>query len=128
MRLLLDTHALAWWLLDDSRLPARVKLLVEDTDNTIFASAISAYEAAYKHRIGKWPEVRPLVAAFEEIVASQGLELLPISGKHAARAGLYAIDHGDPFDRMLAAQAEIDDLFLATNDGRFSDFNTRVVW
>ena len=128
MRLLLDTHALAWWLLDNSRLPDRVRRLVEDTDNTIFASAISAYEAAYKHRVGKWPEVGPLAAAFEEIVTSQGLELLPISGKHAARAGLYAIDHSDPFDRMLAAQAEVEDLSLATNDRRFADFGTRVVW
>ena len=128
MRLLLDTHALAWWLLDNPRLPDRVRLIVEDTDNTIFASAISAYEAAYKHRIGKWPEVGPLVAAFEEIVASQGFELLPISGKHATRAGLHAVDHGDPFDRMLAAQAEVDDLLVATNDRRFADFGTRVVW
>jgi len=128
MRLLLDTHTLAWWLLDDPRLPDRIRLLVEDTDNTVFASAISAYEAAYKHRIGKWPQVAPLVAAFEEIVASQGLDLLPISGKHAARAGLYAMDHRDPFDRMLAAQSEVDDLVLATNDRRFSDFNTRILW
>jgi PIN domain nuclease of toxin-antitoxin system len=128
VRLLLDTHALAWWLLDDPRLPEKVRLLVEDRDNTIFASAISAYEAAYKHRIGKWPEIGPLVAAFEEIVASQGFELLSISGKHAARAGLYAADHSDPFDRMLASQAEVEDLFLATNDRRFADFGTRVAW
>src|SRR4051812_48753676 len=66
--------------------------------------------------------VGPLVAAFEEIVANQGFKLLPISGKHAARADFYAVDHGDPLDRMLAAQAEIDDLLLATNDRRFSDF------
>jgi PIN domain nuclease of toxin-antitoxin system len=61
-------------------------------------------------------------------VASQGFELLPISGKHAARAGFYAVDRSDPFDRMLAAQAEVDDLFLATNDRRFADFGTRVLW
>lgn len=128
MRLLLDTHALAWWYLDDPRLPERVRLLVGDPDNTVFASAISAYEAGYKHRIGKWPDVGPLLAAFDEFVVSQRLALLPITGKHAARAASYEVDHGDPFDRVLAAQAELEDLTLATSDGGFRKFGIRTVW
>lgn len=128
MRLLLDTHSLAWWLLDSPRLSPKARSLLADTDNIIFASAISAYEAAYKHRIGKWPEIGPLVAAFEEIVASQGLTLLAISGKHAVRAAFYDVDHGDPFDRILAAQAEVDELTLVTDDRWFKLFGTAVLW
>lgn len=128
MRLLLDTHALAWWYLDDPHLTQRVRLLIEDPDNTVFASAISAYEAGYKHRIGKWPDVGPLLAAFDEFVESQRLALLPITGKHAVRAASYEVDHGDPFDRILAAQAEIEDLTLATQDRWFSKFGTKTVW
>lgn len=128
MRLLLDTNALAMWLLDDPRMPDRVKSMIGDTDNSVYASTISAYEAGYKHRIGKWPEIGPLVVAFEEIVESQGLTLLPVSGKHAAQAAAYDVDHGDPFDRIIAAQAEIEDLTLATSDRWFGKFGTRTVW
>ncbi|HEY5819001.1 MAG TPA: type II toxin-antitoxin system VapC family toxin [Mesorhizobium sp.] len=128
MRLLLDTHALAWWYLDDPHLPHRVRVLVEDPDNVVFASAISAYEAGYKHRLGKWPDVGPLLAAFDEIVEAQRLSLLPITGKHASLAASYNVDHGDPFDRILAAQAEIEDLVLATSDRWFGKFGTNVVW
>lgn len=128
MRLLLDTNVLAMWLLDDPRMPDRVKSIIGDSDNSVYASAISAYEAGYKHRIGKWPEVGPFVVAFEEIVESQKLALLPVSGKHAARAAAYDVDHGDPFDRIIAAQAEIEELTLATSDRWFGKFGTTVVW
>lgn len=128
MRLLLDTHTLAWWLLDSPRLSPTAKLLLEDAGNEIFASAISAYEATYKHRIGKWPEIGPLVVAFEKILASQDFRLLSITGRHAALAAQFTVDHGDPFDRILAAQAEIDDLTLVTNDRWFDRFGTRVLW
>jgi PIN domain nuclease of toxin-antitoxin system len=128
VNLLLDTHALAWWLLDDKRLSARVAGLVADAATNVFVSAVSAYEAALKHRLGKWPEVGPLAGAFEQIVAAEGFKLLSVTGRHAARAGLLSALHRDPFDRILAAQAEIEELTLATNDGRFEDFGTRTVW
>lgn len=128
MRLLLDTHALAWWLLNDASLSARVFGLMRDPGNPVFVSAVSAYETANKHRLGKWPEVGPLAGAFEQIVIAEGFQLLPISGRHAARAGLYPPTHRDPFDRMLAAQAEIEDLALVSNDRWFAEFGTRVVW
>lgn len=128
MNLLLDTHAIAWWLLDDSRLSRRVGALIADTRNNVHVSAVSAYETALKHRLGKWPEIGPLAGAFEQIVAAEGFKLLPVTGRHAARAGLLSAPHRDPFDRILAAQAEIEDLTLATNDGRLADFGTPTVW
>ena len=128
MNLLLDTHALAWWLLDDARLSTRVASLLADARTNVFVSAVSAYETALKHRLGKWPEIGPLAGAFEQIVAAEGFKLLPVTGRHAARAGFFSAQHRDPFDRILAAQAEIEDLTLASNDGRFAEFGTRTVW
>lgn len=128
MRLLLDTHALAWWLLDDQRLPTRTREIIADPENEIVVSAVSAFETATKFRIGKWNEIGPLALAFEEIVVAQDFAILPISARHASRAGLLPGDHRDPFDRLLAAQAEIEGLCLLTNDPRLGNFGTSVLW
>ncbi len=128
MRLLLDTHALVWWLADSPRLAPRVAEMVKAPDNQIFVSAVSAYEAAYKHHRGRWPEVGPLVAAFEAIVLAQGFDLLPLSAAHAIRAGAFAREHRDPFDRMLAAQALVEGLSLASRDEGMTGMGAEVVW
>jgi PIN domain nuclease of toxin-antitoxin system len=128
MRLLLDTHTLAWWLLNDERLSARARDLIGDPENRIFASAISAFETATKHRLGKWPEIGPLTAAFEEIVTSQDFTIIPVSATHAGRAGALQGAHRDPFDRILAAQAQIEGLGLLTNDRRLGSFGIDTIW
>lgn len=128
MKLLLDTHALAWWLLDDGRLSIRARDLIGDPENQIFASAVSAFETATKHRLGKWPEIGPLTAAFEEVVTAQHFAIIPISAAHAGRAGNLPGTHRDPFDRLLAAQAQIEGLALLTNDRRLGDFHVETVW
>ena len=71
---------------------------------------------------------KSLAGAFGQIVAAEGFELLPVTARHAARAGFINAAHRDPFDRILAAQTEIEELTLATNDGRFAEFGTRTVW
>lgn len=128
MRLLLDTHTLAWWLEDSPRLSRRLAEMLGDTEHEVFVSAVSAYEVALKHRLGKWPEVGPLVSGFEEIVLEQGFSLLTIAAKHATRAALYEVEHRDPFDRMLAAQAELEGLALATNDTHCPRFGITTIW
>lgn len=128
MKLLLDTHALAWWLLNDPRLSVRARDLISDPDNRVFASAVSAFEAATKYRLGKWPEIGMLTAAFDEVVTDQNFSVLSISAKHAGRAGALKQDHRDPFDRMLAAQAQIENMSLITNDHRLGDFAIDIVW
>lgn len=128
MRLLLDTHALAWWLLDDPHLPLRVRELIANPDNDVFASAVSAFEAATKYRIGKWNDIGPLATSFEATMTSLGYPVLNISATHAGRAGLMAGDHRDPFDRLLAAQAEIEEMALVTNDPAFEMFPVQSVW
>jgi PIN domain nuclease of toxin-antitoxin system len=128
VRCLLDTHALAWWLMDSEQLPAAARRLIENRDNTIFVSAVSAYEASLKHHRGRWQEVATLVSAFDEVVQAEGFELLPLTARHATRAGAYGRQHRDPFDRMLAAQAEIEGLTLVSRDRGMTEMGAEVVW
>lgn len=128
MRYLLDTHALLWWWTDDPQLSPLARTLIETETNEIWVSAASAWEIATKYRLGKLKEAGDVVARFPELVAADGFAHLPVTYLHALRAGSYACPHRDPFDRMLAAQAEQDALVLLTCDSAFAAFGTRVVW
>jgi PIN domain nuclease of toxin-antitoxin system len=128
VRLLLDTHAVLWWFADDPALPPRVKDLVDDPTNTVFVSAGSAWEICTKVRIGKLPTGQALSDDFSGHLARHHFTPLPISIEHGRLAGRLPGTHKDPFDRMLAAQALIEDVPLVTNDPAFSDFGVAVVW
>jgi PIN domain nuclease of toxin-antitoxin system len=128
VRALLDTHVLFWWLYFPELLPAKVRDILGDPDVRVFASAVSAYEMSYKHHRGRWPEVEPLAGAFEEVVIEEGFDLLPLSARHAIRAGAYGPEHRDPFDRMLAAQAVVEGLALVSKDKAMGEMGAEVVW
>ncbi len=128
MRYLLDTHALFWWVYFPELLPQKVRELLCDIDVQLFASAVSAYEMSYKHHRGRWSEVAPLVDTFEEVVRAEKFELLPLSARHATRAGSYGIEHRDPFDRMLAAQASVEGLALVSKDKFLRGLGAETVW
>jgi PIN domain nuclease of toxin-antitoxin system len=128
MKLLLDTHTLLWWFTDDDRLSGRAKTAIADEENAIFVSAASAWEIATKQRIGKLDRVPDATERFSELVAADGFSHLPINHLHSLRACSYRCEHRDPFDRMLAAQSEIDGLALVTRDPAFDCFGTRTFW
>ncbi|MBS4098587.1 MAG: type II toxin-antitoxin system VapC family toxin [Sulfuricella sp.] len=128
MKLLLDAHALLWWFTDDTRLPATARQAIADERNEIFVSAASAWEIATKQRIGKLEEVPEAARRFAELVEADGFLHLPISHLHALRAGGYPSSHRDPFDRVLAAQSELDSLVLLTCDPAFADFPCQTFW
>ena len=128
MKLLLDTHTLVWWFLGDVKLSRKARAEVLNDDNPVFVSAASTWEIATKYRLGKLPEAGEVYARFEELVAADGFSYVSVSAQHGLRAGSYAVDHGDPFDRMLAAQAEIENLTLVTSDRAFRDFPIRTLW
>ena len=128
MRLLLDTHALIWWLAGDEKLGRRARESISDEANLVVVSAASAMEVATKFRIGKLPDAALLAQDFEAIIASQGFTELGISVRHARLAGEMGVDHKDPFDRLLIAQALSEDLALVSNEARFDDFAVTRVW
>ena len=128
MRLLLDTHALLWWLADDAALPSLARKNISSRAHTIYVSAASAWEIATKFRIGKLPQVAELASHFDSIIESESFEPLPISTAHGVRAGLLPGPHRDPFDRMLIAQAHSEGLTLVSNDKIFDEYKLRRLW
>ena len=128
MRLLLDTHALIWWLAGDEALSRRAREAIADEANEIAVSAASAMEIATKFRIGKLPGAAVLALDFEAIIAEQGFGELPISVHHARLAGEMNIAHKDPFDRLLIAQAQTEDLVLVSNKALFDGFAVKRLW
>ncbi|MEI9951399.1 MAG: type II toxin-antitoxin system VapC family toxin [Pseudomonadota bacterium] len=128
MKLLLDTHAFLWWLVDDVRLSKRARNAIADPERTVYLSPASAWEIATKHRIGRLHEARELLSDFSGILLRSGFEELPITTKHAVLAGTLAGVHRDPFDRMLAAQALCESLEIVTADNAIGALGARCLW
>ena len=128
MRVLLDTHALLWWLSDDASLPGSARKIIALPANSVLVSAASAWEIATKVRIGKLPSATDLASDFAAHLDQEGFEVLPISLEHAVRAGLLPGPHRDPFDRMLIAQAQSENIPLVSNDAVFDNYKVRRIW
>ena len=128
MRLLLDTNAVVWWFSDDPTLPGPVEALIDDPTNTVLVSAASAWEICTKVRIGKLPSGRALCEDFSGFMQRYHFEPLAITVEHGRMAGRMPGAHKDPFDRMLAAQALIEDVPIITNDAAFAGFGVKVIW
>ena len=128
MRLLLDTHALIWWVGGDAKLGTAAHAAIADDSNEVLVSAVSAMEVATKFRLGKLAEAERLAQDFEAIIADQGFTSLNIVMRHARLAGSLQISHKDPFDRLLIAQSIVEDLILVTNEALFDDFGVSRLW
>lgn len=128
VHLLLDSHALLWWLSDDPALTKRARTAIANTRNTVFVSAASAWEIATKVRLGKLPTAAGLAAGFADQIKREGFEMLAISSDHAIRAGLLPGAHKDPFDRMLIAQSQAENLALVSNEVVFDTYKVRRIW
>ncbi len=128
MRLLLDTHALLWWLAGDTSLPEAARNLIADEANPVYVSAASAWEIATKFRLGKLPQAAAVAADVEGCVRAEGFLPLPVSLRHAQRAGTLPGPHRDPFDRMLIAQALAEDCVLVSNETAFDHYGVIRSW
>lgn len=128
MRLLLDTHALLWWLAGDARLSLRARVAIGDGGNAVLVRAASAWEIATKHRIGKLPGADAFASDIPGRVASQGFEEVAITVAEATRAGALPGHHRDPFDRMLVAQALERGLVLVSNEALFDRYGVERLW
>jgi PIN domain nuclease of toxin-antitoxin system len=128
VKLLLDTHTLLWWSANDQRLSATAREAIALGSNEVLVSAASAWEIATKARIGKLKGVERLLFHFEALMSADHFVLLPMSHPHVLLAGSLAHEHRDPFDRMLAAQALIEDATLVTNDSTLRTLGARTLW
>jgi PIN domain nuclease of toxin-antitoxin system len=124
--LLLDTHALLWWAAGDRALSRKVARFLEDHEVTIYASAATTWEIATKVRLGKLKWTSP--DSVETYCMEQGFTLMPVTFAQAQRAGSWPQAHGDPFDRLLAAQSALENIPVATNDPKIKTFGIRTIW
>ena len=128
MRLLLDTHTFLWWLAGDEALSSKSREGIETEAEAVFVSAASVWEISTKHRLGKLPGASAIVGAMAETIESQGFMGLAIGVRHGQAAGALPGPHRDPFDRMLIAQAILDDLVLVSNERAFDAYGVRRLW
>ena len=119
-RLLVDTHALLWWLTDDPALSPAARDAIADPVNEPFVSAASVWEIAIKRSLGKLTVL--------DRIADEGFVWLPISANHAWQVGELPLHHRDPFDRILVAQALIERLPIITGDSHFGQYGVQVRW
>jgi PIN domain nuclease of toxin-antitoxin system len=128
MRLLLDTHALLWWIFDDPKLTKAARRLIADPDNEAIVSAAAGWEIATKHRLGKLPDVGDVAVNLAHYLRRARMSVLPVNLDHALAAGGLPGPHRDPFDRMMVAQAKLEKLAVITADPVFSAYGVRVRW
>lgn len=128
MILLLDTHALLWWITDSPRLSPRARGLMADAGNELLWSVASSWEVAIKNAVGRLPLPAPPALFIPEHLARNNVGTLPVQNAHAFRAGALPPHHRDPFDRMLIAQAQIEKIPLLSADRRMRPYELEVMW
>jgi PIN domain nuclease of toxin-antitoxin system len=128
MRLLLDTVTFLWVISDGPDLSGRVRELVVDPENDVYLSAVSAWEIAVKHALGRLPLPDLPERFVPEQRRHQGIEELPLDGESALHLNRLAMLHKDPFDRMVVCQAITQRLLLLTPDDLISQYPVRAAW
>lgn len=128
MAYLLDTVAVLRWWTDPSDLGSSARAVLESSGEAIFLSAVSVWEIATKNRFGKLPQVIGFEADYPVLLKDNGFTSLALSDRHAMRAGYLPGTHRDPFDRLIAGQALVDDLTVLTNDPQIAGFGCKVLW
>jgi PIN domain nuclease of toxin-antitoxin system len=128
VKILFDSHALVWFTLGDKRFPARLRDTLDDPDTEFVISAVCIWEIVTKVHRGKWPDAEPFIVRLDVMLQESAYVPLSITIEHARVAGLFAWSHRDPFDRLLAAQSQIEGVPLITADPVFRAFGTSVLW
>jgi PIN domain nuclease of toxin-antitoxin system len=128
MRILLDTHAFLWWISDAPQLSQKARQIIGNGENTLFLSAASGWEIAIKTRLGKLKLPADIASFILEQLSVNAVTPLPIQMKHALRVRSLPDFHRDPFDRMIVAQAQIEDLPILTADQQLAGYNVQIIW
>ncbi len=125
---LIDTHVLLWWLFDDPKLSGLAHDAIQAPDNTILVSSASGWEIATKYRLGKLPHAGEVARNLPSMLRKSRIDVLPITMEHALAAGALPGPHRDPFDRMLIAQGQIEELPIVTSDHAFKQYPVKIIW
>ena len=126
MRLLLDTHVALWAITDDARLKEHGRSLILDPSNMVVVSAVSVWEIAIKHALGRGD--MPVSAADALLYfKAAGYSLLDVTAEHASQVEVLAPIHADPFDRLLVAQALCEPLRLMTHDALMARYSETII-
>lgn len=128
MRLLLDTHSLLWLLTDDPRLSSTARQCFEEATNELLISIASLWEIAIKVSLGKLSLARPFEELFPAQLELNRIGVLGIDLRHLREVAALPFHHRDPFDRLLVAQAKVEELPILTRDSRFEAYPVRKIW
>jgi PIN domain nuclease of toxin-antitoxin system len=128
VRVLLDTHSLLWFAYGNPKMSNLARQTIASRDNEVFVSAASAWELTTKFRLGKLPAASKWAAEFRARLRSLGFQELAVTVEHGQRAGLLPGNHKDPFDRMLIAQAQAENLPIVSNEKIFDDYLLLRIW
>lgn len=128
MRLLLDTHAFLFWILDSDRLSSRAREIFMAPETVLLWSAASSWEISIKFALGRLSFTRPPREFLPEQLRQQRVGSLPIEHEHAFRVAELPHHHRDPFDRLLVAQAQIERIPILSRDAAIRDYDVEVVW
>lgn len=128
MKLLLDTHCWLWWFANDPRLGAAARDLVRDGENIVFFSAASSWEIAIKTSLGKLTLPEPAERHIPSRLNAAGMQGLAIEHVHALRVSSLPTHHRDPFDRIIVAQSQIEELPVLTTDENIAAYDVDALW
>ncbi|MBU1691325.1 MAG: type II toxin-antitoxin system VapC family toxin [Gammaproteobacteria bacterium] len=128
MNLLLDSHVFLWLMNEPERVPDRVLVMCENGENALYLSVASIWELQIKHALGKLTMRLPLKQILDEQQQGNGMGILPIKLPHLWRLTDLPQIHGDPFDRLLIAQAVVEDMHLISADRVFSSYPVKLFW
>jgi PIN domain nuclease of toxin-antitoxin system len=127
-RLLLDTHAFLWWVGDAPELKSTAKRAIADARNECYLSVASCWEMAIKISLGKLRLTKPIERFVTEQLTANGIILLSVDLRHAAKVEKLPFHHRDPFDRLLIAQAMMEKLVIVSADKAFAKYEVKVLW
>jgi PIN domain nuclease of toxin-antitoxin system len=128
MRALLDTHVFLWWIVGDSALSSRVSAIIGDSTNDLFLSAASAWEIAIKARLGRLDLSGAPEVVIPEQMALNAIQSLPVQISHALHVYTLPDHHRDPFDRLLVAQSQLENMPIITADPQIARYAVEVIW
>ena len=128
MRVLLDTHAMYWYIEGDPQLSAAARMHIQDASNDILISPASYWEIAIKVSIGKWILNRTYEEFIDIALKRYGFQLLPILPTHTARLIGLPFRHRDPFDRLLVVQALVESIPIVSNDSALDGYGITRLW